>query len=164
MATAEEVALLRKLVNDPVPAAPALPRYSDAELNAALDDAPACPAPTDEYGFPLASATRKADTYGVAATLWEDRALGEEVDGSALTEPAKVTSERSGDVAVSYAGAGKTTGTAVLSPERMRLLAKRLRKRSCNYTAGARTIVVQSASGDERHLVRGGLYEGQVIN
>lgn len=164
MATAEEVALLRKLVNDPVPAAPALPRYSDAELNAALDEAPACPVPTDDYGFPIGSSVRKADTYGVAALLWEDRALAEEVDGSALAEPAKVTAERNGDVSVSYAGAGKTTGAAVLSPDRMRLLARRLRLRSCNYTGGARTIVVQSSTGEDRHLVRGGLYEGQVIN
>lgn len=164
MATAEEVALLRKLVNDPVPPAPALPRYSDAELNAALDEAPSCPVPKDAYGFPVAGATAEADTYGVAALLWEDRALTEEVDGSAQVAPAKVSSERNGDVSVSYAGAGKDTGAAVLSPQRMRLLAKRLRMRSCNYTGGARTITVQSASGDTRHLVRGGLYEGQVIN
>lgn len=163
MATAEEVALLRKLVGDTAED-PAQQTYTDAELDAALELAPSCPMPRDEYGFPVAGAVVARDTYGVAAGLWEDRALTEELEDRALTEPAKVSAERNGDVSVSYAGAGKATGPAVLSPERMRLLAGRLRKRSCNYAGGARTILVQSASGETEAPVRGGLYPSQLVN
>lgn len=162
MATPAEVALLRRLIGDPVPALPAVPRFTDAQLATALDEAPSCPVPRDRDGYALPGVVAARDTYGVAAVLWEDRALLDDTEGRAIPEAARVTSERNGDVSVSYAGAGKTTGPAALTSERMRTMAARLRKRSCNYAA-ARTIVVDG-QGLERRLVRGGLYDGQVVN
>lgn len=163
MATAAEVALLRRLIGDPIPALPALPRFTDAELTAALDAAPACPVPLID-GLPDPAVIPARDTYGVAAGLWADRALEDETSGVALAEPARVTSERNGDLSRTYAGAGKTTGPAVLTPERMRAMAARLRKRSCNYNGGARTIVVQAANGELETPGRGGLYPSQLVN
>lgn len=159
MATAAEVALLRKLVGDTSEA----PTFTDAELAAALDAAPSCPVPLDPDGFPIPGVVPDADTYGVAATLWEDRALAEETAGTALAEPVRVTSERVGDVSRSYGGTGKATGAAVLTPERMRTMARRLRKRSCN-NAAARTIIVDAPTGQREVPVRGGLYPTQLVN
>lgn len=163
MATAAEVALLRRLIRDPIPPAPALPRFTDAELATALDEAPSCPVPKDVDGFPLPGVVAERDTYGVAADLWDERAVLDEAEGTAPAPAARVTSERNGDVSVSYAGAGKDTGPAVLTAERMRVLARQLRKRSCNY-APVQTVRVLSNHGDPRRLIRGELYEGQVIN
>lgn len=159
MATEAEVALLRKLVGDTADP----PTYADAELAAALDAAPACPVPTDSEGFPVVPAPpRVADTYGVAALLWDDRALAAEaVAGTA--EEVRVQSERNGDVSVQYAGAGKLTGAAVLTPDRMRAMARRLRKRSCNATT-ARTIVVTPGALGVRLPVRGDLLPEQLVN
>lgn len=159
MATAAEVALLRKLLGDTADPA----TFTDAELAVALDAAPSCPVPLDPDGFPIPGVVPAADTYGVAATLWEDRALAEETAGTELAEPARVTSERSGDQSVSYAGAGKAVGAAVLTPARMRTMARRLRKRSCN-NAAARTIIVDAPTGQREVPVRGGLYPTQLVN
>lgn len=159
MATEAEVALLRKLIGDTAEA----PTFTDGELAAALDAAPSCPVPLDPDGFPEVGVVAARDTYGVAALLWEDRALTEETGGTALAEPARVSSERSGDQSVTYAGAGKTTGAAVLTPDRMRAMARRLRKRSCNAQA-ARTIVVDPATGRLREPVRGELLREQLVN
>lgn len=159
MATAEEVALLRKLVGDT--AAPQ--RFTDAELDAALDAAPSCPLARDEYGFPVAGVTPAADTYGVAATLWDDRALEADTAGEDGA-PVRITSERNGDVAVTYAGAGKAVGATALTARGMRAIAARLRKRSCNYTGGARTVAVQAPNGTLETPARGGLYPSQLVN
>lgn len=158
MATEAEVALLRKLVGDTADP----PTYTDAELDAALEAAQACPVPMDSDGFPDLAAPRVADTYGVAATLWDDRALDAEVAGTAA-EAVRVTSERNGDVSRSYAGAGKLVGEAVMTPDRMRAMARRLRKRSCNGGA-ARTIVVDPAGALLREPVRGELLREQLVN
>lgn len=159
MATAEEVALLRKLVGDTGEA----PAFTDEQLDAALEEAPSCPLPRDVDGFVIDGATAARDTYGVAATLWEDRALTEETTGVAKTEAARITSERNGDVSVAYGGGGKQVGAAELTPDRMRAMARRLRKRSCNYSA-ARTIAVQAPNGHTELPVRGGLYPSQLVN
>lgn len=161
MATADEVALLRKLVGDTDPDAP---RFTDAELNTALEEADRCPVPRDQDGFVIDGAVAKRDTYGVAAQLWEDRAMEEETTGTAKTEAARVSAERNGDVSVQYAGAGKQVGTAELTPDRMRTMARRLRKRSCNYTGGARTIAVAAPNGRTELPVRGDLYPSQLVN
>lgn len=159
MATEAEVALLRKLVGDTADP----PVFSDAELAASLDAAPACPVPTDRDGFALVPAPpRVSDTYGVAAALWDDRALEAEVAAD-RGEEVRVTAERNGDVSVQYAGAGKLTGAAVLTPDRMRAMARRLRKRSCN-AGTARTIVVAPAGGQLRTPVRGDLLPEQLVN
>lgn len=157
MATEAEVALLRKLVGDTADP----PTYTDAELDAALEAAQACPVPLDSDGFPDTTAARVADTYGVAATMWDDRALA--ADMAPTAEPVRVTSERNGDVSRSYAGGGKLVGEAVLTPDRMRAMARRLRKRSCNGGA-ARTIVVDPAGGRLREPVRGELLREQLVN
>lgn len=158
MATEAEVALLRKLVGDTADP----PTYSDAELDAALEAAAACPVPTDKDGFPEVGVPRVADTYGVAAQLWEDRALAADMD-TTTAEPVRVTSERNGDVSRSYAGGGKLVGERVMTPEAMRAMARRLRKRSCNGGA-ARTIVVDPAGGRLREPVRGELLREQLVN
>ena len=157
MATEAEVALLRKLVGDT--AEP--PTYTDAELDAALEAAAACPLPLDADGFPDPTAPRVADTYGVAAGLWEDRAL--EADRTPTAEPVRVTAERNGDVSRSYAGGGKLVGEATMTPDRMRAMARRLRKRSCNGGA-ARTILVDPAGLRLREPTRGQLLPEQLVN
>lgn len=158
MATAEEVALLRKLVGDTADPQ----KWTDAALEAALDAAPSCPVPLDEYGFPVVGAAVVADTYGVAAGLWDELALEAAIAGEG-GEPLRVTSERNGDVAVTYAGPGKAVGESTMTAAGMRSIAARLRKRSCNY-GSARTILVQSASGAREQPVRGGLYPSQLVN
>ena len=158
MATAAEIALLRRLLgehsND----------FTTADLTEALDTAPACPLPRDEYGFPVQGVTAERDTYGVAASLWEDIALEHETQGTAVPEPVVVTSERNGDVARTYGGGGKQVGAQGVTTAYMRSLAARLRKRSCNYTGGARTILVESSSGHLEAPVRGNLYPSQLVN
>lgn len=158
MATEAEVALLRKLVGDTADP----PTYTDAELDAALEAAAACPVPLDSDGFPDTTAARVADTYGVAAGLWEDRALAADMD-TTVAEPVRVTSERNGDVSRSYAGGGKLVGERVMTPEGMRAMARRLRKRSCNSGA-ARTIVVAPGGALLGTPVRGELLREQLVN
>ena len=95
-ATDAELALLRRLVGDTDPEAQ---RYTDDELRAALETAPACPVPLEGGLVPL-GVRPDLDTYGVAAALWEDRALLELATGEAVAEEVRVSSERNGDLAV----------------------------------------------------------------
>lgn len=158
-ATAAELALLRRLVGDTDPEAQ---RYTDDELRAALETAPSCPVQL-ERGLPLPGVRVPLDTYGVAAALWDERALLELTSGEAAAEEVRVSSERNGDLAVSYAGPGKLTGPAVLTPDRMQAMARALRRRSCN--AGAQTIVVRTQHGRLEQPWRGSdLYPSQIAN
>jgi len=148
------LALLRRLVGDLD-----AERYTDLELTAATAATPPYQPPLDADGWwpePV------PDLYETAAQLWEDRALFEEAAGTATADQARVASERNGDLSVTYAGPGKATGAAALTPERMRAIARSLRRRSPNRTA--RTVVVTAASGQRERPVRGGLYPSQLVN
>lgn len=75
-----------------------------------------------------------ADPYGAAAEVWEERAFAAAADSGGQT----VTSRRHGDAAETYA----TGGGTVSGPAAMLAIAARLRRRSCGWKGGSRTITV----------------------
>lgn len=158
MATVEEVARVRQLTADT--AAPQ--RLTDAELAQRITDGPTCPVPA---GSPEGT-VGAPDLFSVAALVWEDRALELELERAVapVAEPARVTSERNGDVSRTYGGDGRVDGAPVTSPATMRAVAARLRKRSCNKPAAAKTVSVLGPAEDERRLDAFGFYDGQRVN
>lgn len=149
-----DLALLRRLLQDVTEPQ----RHTDSELAAAIMSGPTLPQvwnPTTGLYEPL---TPGPDLYGLAADLWELRAL--ELD-SAGVEQVRVTSDRNGDVARTYAGPGKATGEPVMTGERCRSIARALRRRSPNHGG---TVVVQTAYRREALWGDTGLYPSQIVN
>lgn len=100
--------------------------YTDAMADAYLAASPACPM-VNGGG---------ADVYGAAAQAWEDKALALSI--TAAIEGAEtgvlVKDVSQGDASITY-GKAQPLGTTKVkadSPDGMRALAARLRRRSCN--------------------------------
>ena len=154
--TSVDLALLRKLLQDTGDP----PRDTDSELAAAMVAGPRIPqewSSTEGLWLPL---NPGPDLYGLAADLWDMRAL--ELDGSGVEE-VRVTSERNVDLTLTYAGPGKAVGAGVLTGERCRAIARQLRRHSPNHRR-ARTVIVQTENGRRETPVRGGLYPTQLVN
>lgn len=126
MATAEERNRFRQLAGKQLPVAEAAAEpYTDEQADAYLAAAPACPL---RVGGGV-------DVYGAAASAWEDKADLLEVQAVEAGGGAPlVTEARQGDAAVKLARATPmgTTALQANDPASMRVLAARLRKRSCN--------------------------------
>lgn len=157
--SASQLALLRQLTGDQ--AEPY--QRTDLELAQAAALTPGCPQTWDARLGEWTPSTPRPDLYETAARLWEDRATLETITGTAADEPARIASERNGDLSVSYAGAGKATGGAVLSPDRMRAIARSLRRKSCNG-GPAQTVRVRTEAGLYETPIRGPLYPSNLVN
>lgn len=94
--------------------------YSDEQLTALLEAAPCLDHTTGRVKEPPTF-----DVYGVAADVWEDKALAATL--AATDADRKVTAERNRDQSISYADRG-----GKLDAQGMYALATRLRRRSCN--------------------------------
>lgn len=127
MATAAELTKLRTLVGKHLPEGDAEPAdYTDAELTAYLDAVPQC-----------LTQPRTADLYRAAANLWDDKALQREVQLTlqATGQGPLVKRVSQGDASVELASPtplGAVDGGLPNDPAAMRVLAARLRRRSCH--------------------------------
>lgn len=153
--TAADLALLRRLLQDVTEPQ----RNTDSELGLAILGGPKVPQQWNPISGLYEPLIPGPDLYGLAADLWELRALEQDVAG---VEDVRVKSDRNGDVARTYAGQGKATGEGVLTGERCRSIAKALRRRSPNH--GAQTVVVQTGYRREPLWGDTGLYRSQAVN
>ena len=151
-----DLALLRQLVGDSSEPY----RHTDSELQAAMAAGPAVPQEWNATTGLWEPVQPGPDLYGLAADLWELRAL--ELDAQGVEE-VRVQSERNGDVSRVYAGPGRATGEAVLTGDRCRSIARALRRRSPNHRR-TKTVVVQTENGRYERPVRGDLYPSQLVN
>lgn len=128
--TADELAQLRRLTTTDVA------QLSDVEAARLLTEHRCDPFARTRYQPPApgqlyANRVNHADVYGAAADWWEQLATAAALAGDTAT----VSSERVGDVSVTYAtNARSRTG-------QLFAMAKRLRRQSCNRTTG-RTVSV----------------------
>lgn len=125
MATAEELTRLRRLAGKQLPAGDAAAvDYTDEQLLAVLASQPLC-----------TTHAPHADLFRAAALLWEDKALQRDLEQTEVGGGGPlVTSVGQAGASVSYAHPTKlgTTVTEPNDPTAMRVLARRLRRRSCS--------------------------------